>query len=255
MKAKSRRSSKAFAASSGTCRSSTSLTPSETLFARRGVAEVLTLPGGRRRTFHPADEAGGNASEGQFVAVLDALVVYGRAVEEGAVGRAQVFGNEAVLRAQEPGVLPRHVRILDDDVVLFGAADAPRSLAFQRVRAVLHDQLHRLPCEPMSPRFLGGDGGRSLIPPLCVASGLLGAEDTSLAGGVFRGALLAGTVAAGELGSHAELTEAQRVFGDEADPRRSHEMVVLRLGVGRGVLDQLVPQGALVGLDGLLVGL
>src|SRR5215212_7003042 len=142
MKAKSRRSSKAFAASSGTCRSSTSLTPSETLFARRRGTEVPTLTGGRRLTFHPADEAGGDASEGQLVTILDALVAYGRAVEEGTVGRVQVFHDEAILRTQEPGVPPRHVRILDYDIVLFGAADAPRALAFQRVRAVLHNQLH-----------------------------------------------------------------------------------------------------------------
>src|SRR5215210_267899 len=255
MKAKSRSSSKAFAASSGTCRSSMSLSPSGALFTRRGATEVLATLGGRRRAVHPMDEAGGDASEGQFVPVLDTFVVYGRAVEEGAVGRSQILYDEAVLRAQEPGVPPRHVRILDNDVVLLGAADAPRPPTIQGVCPVLQDQLYDLPRQPVLPRLLGGDCGRALIPPLLIAPGLLGTEDTGLARGVVRGVLLAGAIAAGELGGYAELAEAQRVLGDEANPRRGHEVVVLRLGVGRGVLDQLVPQGSLVGLDGLRVGL
>src|SRR5215210_4262202 len=110
MKAKSRSNSKAFAASSGTCRSMP-LTPSGILLARRGLIEVLAALGGRRRPVHPADEAGGDTSEGQLVTVLDALAVYGRAVEEGAVGRAKVFDDEAVLRAYEPGVPPRDVGV------------------------------------------------------------------------------------------------------------------------------------------------
>src|SRR5215212_9159530 len=105
MKAKSKRRSSAFAARIGTCRSIAPLVPSAALFARGGAPEVpRVLPGGRGTLLRPASEAGRDAPEAQLVAALDALAVDGRAVEEGAVGRAQVLDDEAVLRARELGV-------------------------------------------------------------------------------------------------------------------------------------------------------
>src|ERR671916_71469 len=237
MKAKSRSSSSAFAARSGTWSSSTALPPP-------GARRVpLALLGG----VDTADEAGRALAEGQLVAALYPLAVYGRAVEQGAVGRAEVLDDVAVVGAREPRVLPRDVRVGDDDVVLLRAADGPGAAPLQREAPVLRHYLDDLAREPVPLGLLGRDGRGALRH----AAGLLGAEDAGLARGVLGGALLARAVPAGQLGRDAELAEAQGVLGLEADPGRGHQMVVLVLRVRGGVLDQLVPQGVLVGPDGL----
>src|SRR5918998_2210641 len=179
MKAKSRSKSRAFAAKSGTCRSITPLPPPVAFFVPWG------------RVVHPPNEAGGDPAEGQLVAALDALSVYGSAVEEGAVGRAEVLDDEAILQALEPGVLSRDVRIPDDNGVLLGATDAPRPRTLQGIRLVVQHQLYGLPRQAALPGLLGRDGGRPLIPALLVTS-LLGAEDAGLARGVLRRALRPG---------------------------------------------------------------
>src|ERR671914_778127 len=123
MKAKSRSRSKAFAARSGTWSSSTAL-------AFPGTRRLLpALP----RGVDPADETGGALAEGQLVAALYPLAVYGGAVQEGAVGRTEILDDEAVVGAREPRVPSRDVRIGDDDVVLLRAADGPRPVPLQRV--------------------------------------------------------------------------------------------------------------------------
>jgi hypothetical protein len=114
----------------------------------------------------------------------------------------------------------------------------------------LQDKLHDFARQPVLARLLSGDGGRALGVSL---AGFLGAEDASLPRGVLGGPLLARAGAAGELRRHAELAEAQGVLDLEADLRGGHQVVVSGLGVGGGVLDQLVPQRALVGADGLFV--
>src|SRR5919112_1961678 len=113
--------------------------------------------------------------------------------------------------------MARDVRVRDYDLVLLAAADAPRSRALQGTRPVLQDQLHHLPREPIPLRLLGGDRGRPLARPLARPLGLLGAEDAGLSRGVVRCSLFAGAFAAGKLGGHAKLAEAQGVLRDEAD--------------------------------------
>src|SRR5215207_7371754 len=98
MKASSNKSSRAFAASRGTWISSTSLAPSG---ARRSLSSR-----GLARSVDAADEAGDALAEGKFVAVLYPLAVYGSAVEERAVGGAEILDYEAIFRARDPGVLP-----------------------------------------------------------------------------------------------------------------------------------------------------
>src|SRR5919107_5869656 len=127
MKAKSRSNSSAFAARSGTWSSSTALPPPG---ARRFP---LALPGG----VYAADEAGRALAEGELVAALYPLAVYGRAVEQGAVGRAEVLDDVAVVGAREPRVLPGDVRVGDNDVVLLRAADRPRSAPLEQEAPVL----------------------------------------------------------------------------------------------------------------------
>src|SRR5829696_5368731 len=203
------------------------------------------------RRVYAADEAGLALAEGQLVAALDPLAVDGGAVEHGAVRGAQILDHEAVVGAGDPGVFPRHVRVVYHDVVLLRAAHAPRAAPFQLMCLIPENELDDLPRQTVAPGLVGGDRGGALLH--LPAGRLLGAEDAGLARGVLRGPLLAGTVAARQLGSDAELPEAERVLGLEAYPRGGHEVVVLVLRVGRGVLDQLVLQRRLVGPDGLRV--
>ena len=135
-----------------------------------------------------------------------------------------------------------------DDVVLLRTPNPPRSTPFERVCLVAQSELHDLAREAVAPGLVGGDGGGAL---LHLVARILGAEDAGLARGVLRGPLLARSVAARQLGRHAELPEAEGLFRLEAYSWRGHQVVVLVLGVGGGVLDQLLPQGGLVGLDGL----
>src|SRR5918911_1653760 len=140
-----------------------SLAPPMLLFAHSEVPGSLW----RRSVFvHPADEAGGDSSEGQFVAAFDALAVYGCAVEEGAIGRAEVLDDEAILRAREPSVSSGDVWVGDDDIVLRGTPDAPRSPTLQRIGFVFQNQLHHLPRKPVPFRLFGGDCGGFLPFPL-----------------------------------------------------------------------------------------
>src|SRR5687767_15705293 len=132
----------------------------------------------------------------------------------------------------------RHVRVVYYDVVLLRAAYAPRAAPFQLVLLITENDLHDLPRQTVAPSLVGGYRGGALV--YLPATRLLGAEDAGLARGVLRGALLAGTVAACKLGGDAELPKAECVFGLEAYPWGSHEMVVLVLRVRRSVLDQLV---------------
>src|ERR671916_118757 len=237
MKAKSRSNSSAFAARSGTWSSAAALPPPG---ARRFP---LALP----RGVYATDEAGRALAEGELVAALYPLAVYGRAVEQGAVGRTEVLDDVAVVGAREPRVLPGDVGVGDDDVVLLRTADGPGPAPIQREAPVLRDYLDDLAREPVLLGLLGGDGRGALRH----AAGLLGAEDAGLPRGVLGGSLPARAVPARQLGGDAELAEAQGVLGLEADPGRGHQVVVLVLRVGGGVLDQLVPQGVLVGPDGL----
>src|SRR5215208_3814765 len=117
------------------------------------------------------------------------------------------------------------------------------------MRFVAQSELHDFQREAVTPGLVGGDGDGALLH--LAAGRLIGAEDAGLARGVLRGALLARAVAAGQLRGDAELPEAERLLCLETYPRRGHQVVILVLGVGGGVLDQLVPQGRLVGLDGL----
>src|SRR5918999_6532350 len=160
MKAKSKSKSRAFAARSGTWSSSTALaSPWSRASARRGFS----------RGVDPADEAGGDLAEGQLVAALYPLAVYGGAVQEGPVGRTEILDDEAVVRAREPRVPPRDVRVGDYDVVLLRAADSPRPAPVQRVGLFVQDQLHHLPRQPVPLGLLGRDGRRALA-----SAGILG---------------------------------------------------------------------------------
>src|SRR5215211_5292631 len=216
------------------------------------LEHVLTpFAGLLARRVYAADEAGRALAEGQLVAAFDPLAVDGGSVEQGAVRGAEVLDHEAVVGAGDPGMLPRHVGVVYYDVVLLRAAYAPRAAPFERMDLIPEGELDDLPRQTVAPGLVGGDGGGALVH---LPSGrLLGAEDAGLARGVLRGTLLAGAVAARQLGGDAELPEAERVLRLEAYPRGGHEVVVLVLGVGRGVLDQLVLQRSLVGPDGLRV--
>src|SRR5215207_988332 len=204
MKAKSKSNSRAFAARSGTCSSSIPL-------ASPGAPPRSGLPAPRRpsrafaRGVDPPHEPGDGLAEGQLVAALYPLAIYGSAVEEGPVGGAEDLHDETVVGPREPRVLPRDVRVRDDDVALLGAADGPRPAPLQRVGLVVQDDLHDLAREAVAFGLVCGDGGGALIPR---PAGLLGAEDAGLPRRVLRGAFLAGALAAGQLGGDAELPEA-----------------------------------------------
>src|ERR671916_981054 len=165
MNAKSSSKIRAFAARSGTWSSSTALASPgpRTTFASQGFS----------RGVDPTDEAGGDLAEGQLVAALYPLAVYGGAIQEGPVGGTEILDDETVVRAREPRVPPRDVRVGDDDVVLLRAADGPRPAPVQRVGLFVQDKLHHLTRQPVLPRLLGRDGRRALAP----AAGILGAED------------------------------------------------------------------------------
>src|SRR5918997_3550806 len=201
MKAKSSSKSRAFAATSGTWSSSTAL-------ASPGARTTSASQGGFSRGIDPTDEAGGDLAEGQLVAALYPLAVYGSAIQEGPVGGTEILDDETVVRAREPRVPPRDVRVGDDDVVLLRAADGPRPAPVERVGHFVQDQLHHLPRQPVPPGLLGRDGRRALAP-----AGILGAEDTGLARGVLRSAFLARAVPARQLCSDAELAETQGILG------------------------------------------
>src|SRR5829696_1800199 len=201
------------------------------------------------RRVNAADEVGRALAEGQLVAAFDPLAVDGGAVEQGTVRRAQILDDKPVVGARDPGVLSGDVRIVYHDVALLGAAYGPGAAPFQRVLLIPQNDLDYLPRQAMAPGLVGGDRCGALI--YFTAGRLIGAEDAGLPRGVLRGALLAGAVAARQLGGDAELPEAERVLGLEAYPRGGHEVVALVLGVGRGVLDQLVLERRLVGPDGL----
>src|SRR5919107_337716 len=218
MNAKRSSKSRAFAARSGTWSSSTVLASPGT--------RTTSASQGFSRGVDPTDEAGGDLAEGQLVAALYALAVYGCAIEKGPVGGAEILDDEAVVCTREPRVPPRDVRVGDDDVVLLRAADGPRSAPVQRVGLLVEDQLHHLPRQPVPPGLLGRDGRRALAP-----AGILGAEDAGLARGVLRGAFLARAVPARQLCGDPELAETQGILGLEADPGRGHEVVVLVVGV------------------------
>src|ERR671916_255194 len=128
MNAKSSSKIRAFAARSGTWSSSTALASPgpRTTFASQGFS----------RGVDPTDEAGGDLAEGQLVAALYPLAVYGGAIQEGPVGGTEILDDEAVVRAREPRVPPRDVRVGDDDVVLLRAADGPRPAPASSVRKI-----------------------------------------------------------------------------------------------------------------------
>src|SRR5918992_2620366 len=187
MNAKSSSKIRAFAARSGTWSSSTALASPGT--------RTTSASQGFSRGVDPTDEAGGDLAEGQLVAALYALAVYGCAIEKGPVGGAEILDDEAVVGAREPRVPPRDVRVGDDDVVLLRASDGPRPTPLQRIGPIVKDQLYHLPRQPVPLGLLGRDGGCALIPR---PASLLGAEDAGLAGGVLRGALLARALPAGQ---------------------------------------------------------
>src|ERR687893_873959 len=157
MKAKSSSKSRAFAATSGTWSSSTAL-------ASPGARTTSASQGGFSRGIDPTDEAGGDLAEGQLVAALYPLAVYGGAVQEGSVGGTEILDDEAVVGAREPRVPPRDVRVGDDDVVRLRASDGPRPTPLQRIGPIVKDQLYHLPRQPVPLGLLGRDGGCALIP-------------------------------------------------------------------------------------------
>src|SRR5215210_6257007 len=212
MNAKRSSKSRAFAASSGTWSSSMAL-------ASPG-ARTTSASQGFPRGVDPTDEARGDLAEGQLVAALYPLAVYGSAVQQGPVGGTEILDDEAVVGAREPRVPPRDVGVGDDDVVLLRAPDGPRPAPVERVGLIVQDQLYHLAGEPVPPRLLRRDGRRA-------PAGILAAEDARLARGVLRGAFLARALPAGQLRGDAELAETQGVLGLEADPGRGHEVVVL----------------------------
>src|SRR5215210_3535723 len=135
MNAKSSSKSRAFAARSGTWSSSMPL-------ASPG-ARTTSASQGFSGGVDPTDEAGCDLAEGQLVAALYPLAVYGGAIQEGPVGGTEVLDDEAVVGAREPRVPPRDVGVGDDDVVLLRATDGPRPSPVERVGLFVQDQLDR----------------------------------------------------------------------------------------------------------------
>src|ERR687894_938297 len=153
MKAKRSSNSRAFAARSGTWSSSMPLSSPGT--------RTTSASQGFSRGVDPTNEAGGDLAEGQLVAALYPLAVYGGAVQEGSVGGAEILDDKAVVGAREPRVPPRYVRVGDDDVVLLRAPDGPRPAPLQRVGVVVQDKLYHLPRQPVPLGLPSRDGGRA----------------------------------------------------------------------------------------------
>ena len=149
-------------------------------------------------------------------------------------------------------VPPRDVRVVDDDVVLLRAAR--RSTGPRPSSGCVSSSRTSSTISRASPWRLASSAEMAAVPCSASAAGRSSVRKMRVWPEVSCGAPFSrGPVAAGQLRGHAELPEAERLLRLEADPRRGHQVVVLVLGVGGGVLDQLVPQGRLVGLDGLRV--